>query len=50
VTVVTTSREKTNDAKRFGAKAVIINRDGADWTRLGTRSTLRSILSPASTT
>jgi alcohol dehydrogenase (NADP+) len=34
VTVFTTSPEKTNDAKRFGAKDVVINRDGADWTRL----------------
>lgn len=34
VTVFTTSPEKTNDAKRFGAKAVVVNRDGADWTGL----------------
>lgn len=34
VTVFTTSPEKANDAKRFGAKEVVINRDGADWSRL----------------
>jgi uncharacterized zinc-type alcohol dehydrogenase-like protein len=34
VTVFTTSPEKTNDAKRFGAKDVVINRDGSDWTQL----------------
>ena len=34
VTLFTTSPEKTTDAKRFGAKDVVINRDGADWTRL----------------
>jgi uncharacterized zinc-type alcohol dehydrogenase-like protein len=34
VTVFTMSPEKTNDAKRFGARDVVINRDGADFTRL----------------
>ena len=34
VTVFTTSPDKTNDAKRFGARDVVINRDGADFTRL----------------
>jgi uncharacterized zinc-type alcohol dehydrogenase-like protein len=34
VTLFTTSPEKTNDAKRFGARDVVINRDGADWSRL----------------
>ncbi|MGZ5441151.1 MAG: NAD(P)-dependent alcohol dehydrogenase [Thermoanaerobaculia bacterium] len=34
VTVFTTSPEKTNDAKRFGARDVVINRDGADWSRM----------------
>jgi uncharacterized zinc-type alcohol dehydrogenase-like protein len=31
VTVFTTSPEKTNDAKRFGATNVVINKDGADF-------------------
>jgi uncharacterized zinc-type alcohol dehydrogenase-like protein len=31
VTVVTTSPDKEDDARRFGAKAVLINKDGADW-------------------
>ena len=30
VTVLTTSRNKAEDAKRFGAKTVIVNQDGAD--------------------
>jgi alcohol dehydrogenase (NADP+) len=34
VTVFTTSPEKTNDAKRFGARDVVVNRDGADFTRM----------------
>ena len=34
VTVFTTSPEKTNDAKRFGARDVVVNRDGADFARL----------------
>jgi uncharacterized zinc-type alcohol dehydrogenase-like protein len=34
VTVFTTSPEKTNDAKRFGARDVVVNRDGADSARL----------------
>lgn len=33
VTVVTTSPEKEQDAHRFGAKDVLINKDGADWSR-----------------
>jgi uncharacterized zinc-type alcohol dehydrogenase-like protein len=33
VTVVTTSPEKEQDARRFGAKEVLINKDGADWLR-----------------
>ncbi len=31
VTVFTTSPEKVEDAKRFGATEVVINQDGADW-------------------
>jgi uncharacterized zinc-type alcohol dehydrogenase-like protein len=31
VTVVTTSPEKEPDARRFGAKDVLINKDGVDW-------------------
>jgi alcohol dehydrogenase (NADP+) len=34
VTVFTTSPEKVEDAKRFGAREVIINQDGADFSRL----------------
>jgi alcohol dehydrogenase (NADP+) len=34
VTVFTTSPEKADDAKRFGAREVVINRDGADWSRM----------------
>src|SRR5207247_8492515 len=34
VTVFTTSPDKTNDAKRFGAKQVVLNRDGADFSKL----------------
>lgn len=33
VTVFTTSPEKATDAKRFGAKEVVINRDGADFSK-----------------
>jgi len=33
VTVVTTSSEKEQDARRFGAKDVLINKDGADWSK-----------------
>ena len=33
VTVITSSQDKTDDAKRFGAKAVILNRDGADFSK-----------------
>jgi len=33
VTVVTTSPEKEQDAHRFGAKDVLINKDGAGWSR-----------------
>ena len=33
VTVVTTSPGKEQDARRFGAKDVFINRDGADWSK-----------------
>ena len=33
VTVVTTSPEKEQDARRFGAKNVLINKDGADWSK-----------------
>ena len=33
VTVVTTSPEKEQDARRFGAKDVLINKDGVDWSR-----------------
>lgn len=38
VTVVTTSPEKEQDARRFGAKEVLINKDGADWGRRLNRS------------
>jgi uncharacterized zinc-type alcohol dehydrogenase-like protein len=31
VTVFTTSPDKIGDARRFGAKDVVINRDGADF-------------------
>jgi uncharacterized zinc-type alcohol dehydrogenase-like protein len=31
VIVITTSPEKEEDARRFGAKGVLINKDGADW-------------------
>ena len=31
VTVFTTSPDKANDAKRFGARDVVVNRDGADF-------------------
>ena len=34
VTVFTTSPEKTNDARRFGATNVVINKDGADFSAL----------------
>ena len=34
VTVFTTSPEKTADAKRFGAKEVVVNQDGADFSKL----------------
>jgi uncharacterized zinc-type alcohol dehydrogenase-like protein len=34
VTVFTTSPDKINDAKRFGAKEVVINEDAADFSRL----------------
>jgi alcohol dehydrogenase (NADP+) len=34
VTVFTTSPDKTSDARRFGAKEVIINLDGADFSKL----------------
>ncbi len=33
VTVVTTSPEKQEDARRFGAKDVLINKDGADFSK-----------------
>src|SRR5439155_26098689 len=33
VTVVTTSPEKEQDARRFGAKGVLINKDGGDWSK-----------------
>ena len=33
VTVFTTSPDKINDAKRFGAKEVVINREGADFSK-----------------
>jgi len=33
VTVITTSPEKEEDARRFGAKGVLINKDGADWSK-----------------
>jgi len=33
VTVFTTSPEKTADARRFGAKSVVVNRDGADFSK-----------------
>ena len=33
VTVVTTSPDKADDARRFGAKDVLINRDGADFSK-----------------
>jgi alcohol dehydrogenase (NADP+) len=33
VTVITTSTEKEQDARRFGAKGVLINKDGADWSK-----------------
>ena len=33
VTVVTTSPDKAEDARRFGAKDVLINRDGADFSK-----------------
>jgi alcohol dehydrogenase (NADP+) len=33
VTVITTSPEKEQDARRFGAKGVLINKDGADWSK-----------------
>ena len=33
VTVVTTSPEKEQDARRFGAKDVLINKDGVDWSK-----------------
>src|SRR5438552_6817563 len=34
VTVFTTSPDKVKDAKRFGAKEVVINEDGADFSKL----------------
>jgi uncharacterized zinc-type alcohol dehydrogenase-like protein len=34
VTVFTTSPDKTNDARRFGAKAVVLNRDAPDFSKL----------------
>ena len=33
VTVITTSEDKVQDARRFGAKNVILNKDGADFTK-----------------
>ncbi|HMJ08173.1 MAG TPA: NAD(P)-dependent alcohol dehydrogenase [Pyrinomonadaceae bacterium] len=33
VTVFTTSPDKTDDAKRFGAKNVVVNKDGADFSK-----------------
>ena len=33
VTVVTTTPDKEEDARRFGAKDVLINKDGADWSK-----------------
>jgi alcohol dehydrogenase (NADP+) len=33
VTVITTSPDKTKDAHRFGAKEVLINKDGADFSK-----------------
>ena len=33
VTVFTTSPDKVNDAKRFGAKDAVVNKDGADFSR-----------------
>jgi len=33
VSVVTTSPDKEEDARRFGAKDVLINKDGADWSK-----------------
>jgi uncharacterized zinc-type alcohol dehydrogenase-like protein len=37
VTVFTTSPEKTADAKRFGAKEVVVNQAGADFSKLNHR-------------
>ena len=37
VTVFTTTPEKTADAKRFGAKDVVVNQDGADFSKLNHR-------------
>ena len=33
VTVFTTSPDKTSDARRFGAREVVVNRDGADFSK-----------------
>jgi D-arabinose 1-dehydrogenase-like Zn-dependent alcohol dehydrogenase len=33
VTVFTTSQNKFDDARRFGAKTVILNQDGADFSK-----------------
>ena len=35
VTVLTTSASKVDDARRFGARTVVVNRDGADLSKLG---------------
>jgi alcohol dehydrogenase (NADP+) len=35
VTVFTTSPDKIQDARRFGAREVVVNADGADWSKLG---------------
>jgi uncharacterized zinc-type alcohol dehydrogenase-like protein len=37
VTVFTTTPEKTADAKRFGAKEVVVNQNGADFSKLNHR-------------
>lgn len=34
VTVFTTSPDKIADAKRFGARDVVINKEGAEWSKL----------------
>jgi len=37
VTVFTTTPEKTADAKRFGAKEVVLNQNGSDFSKLDHR-------------